>query len=100
MPTDPNYIHADVSHPKMVVGNEWRYGCHSDKVGNEPRGMVRQMWVQDGWVVDLFGNIGCPTRFPRMVLVETKWNPVICGHVVEVNRGPDSACKGCVREQS
>lgn len=98
MPTDPNHKFVDVAHPKMVVSSDWRYGCHSDKIGTEPRGMVRVTWVQGGWRTLVRGEI--VTREPVMVEVETQWNPVICGHIIENGRGPDDACKGCVREQS
>jgi hypothetical protein len=93
MPTDPNNPYVDTPHPLTVQAQGYRYGCHSDKVGPEPRGRTRTTWVQDGWRTLTRGEI--VTREPVMVQVTTPWIPQNCGHMLQPGLPPDPNCKGC-----
>ncbi len=79
MPVMPGYVHADTPHESTVAGAGYRYGCHSDKVGDEPRGrttaFVAHLWCRGGGAV-----------------VETAWIEKACGHST---RAEDGACEGC-----
>jgi hypothetical protein len=92
-PVDPNHAYVDVAHPKTIVGADFRYDCHSDKVGPGPRGRARKAWFQSGWRVLQRGDI--VTRDPVMVEIETPWLPKTCGHIEQPGLGSDPACAGC-----
>lgn len=84
MPVMPGYAHADEAHEKTVAGAEYRYGCHSRKIGDSQRGRtVDRHSVQDGWTSD--GR-------RRMVELVSDWIEMACGHTT---RATDPACEGC-----
>lgn len=78
-PVMPGYVHADVPHEKTVAGPEYRYGCHSKRVGGGPRG------CQTGYVAHPWSARGGEH-------VETTWIEMACGHST---RATDGACEGC-----
>lgn len=89
MPVDPLYEHADKPHPATQVGQEYRYGCHSDKgFVFQP---VKDYYCQDGW------SAGGLMR--RMVNRPTNWKPYpagrLCGHEGSEH---DKACTGCDKQ--
>jgi hypothetical protein len=90
MPTDPNNPYVDVPHEKTVIGPDYRYGCHSDKVGPMPRGRTISWVFQDGWTTDGRRN---------MVHGATQWIPRKCGHDQQVGKGSDPHCRGCVNRE-
>ena len=90
MPVDPNNPYNDTPHPKTVIGAGYRYGCHSDKLGTEPRGRNTTSLMQDGW--RWFVRKGETTREPIMVAVTSQWIPRACGHNENAS---DPACTGC-----
>lgn len=78
-PVMPGYIFADSPHPSTVKTSDYRYGCHSDRVGASPRG-GRTVYAAHRWSV------------AGEVLVQTDWLPKPCGHST---RTADQACSGC-----
>lgn len=92
MPIDPDHIYADQPHPRTVQPAEFRYGCHSRKIGSGPRGRTRKLLVQDGWRLSVDGGL---VRVALMREVETQWKPIDCGHIAQIDRGADPACAGC-----
>lgn len=78
MPVMPGYVHADVPHEMTVVGDAYRYGCNSVRIGDiRPRGKTTT-YVASVWA----------TPQP----VTTEWLPMRCGHSL---RYADPACDGC-----
>ena len=81
MPVDPTYKYVEQVHPKTIhIPSEgWRYGCHSSKAGDGPRGgqtaYKAHPWNANGpeWVI-------------------TDWKEINCGHN---ERHKDAACDGC-----
>lgn len=90
MPTDPNNPYVDVPHEKTVIGPDYRYGCHSDKVGSEPRGRTIRWVLQDGWTYD---------NRRSMIAGKTEWIPRKCGHEQQAGQGSDPHCRGCVNRK-
>lgn len=84
MPVMPGYIHADTPHERTVAGPGWRYGCHSDRVGDGPRGR------RTGYVAHLWTSGGGE-------YVETAWLEMGCGHSAN---GDDGACEGCANREN
>lgn len=67
MPVMPGYVHADAPHPKTVAGPNYRYGCHSDRVGDSPRECTT-VYAAHPW----------SARGSQFV--ETEWLEIACGH--------------------
>lgn len=44
MPTKEGYEYADVAHEKVTVDATFKYGCHSDKLGEGWRGV--KPWIE------------------------------------------------------
>jgi len=89
MPTDPNNPYVDVAHRKTTIGTDYRYGCHSDKLGDMPRGRTVTWALQDGWTSDDRRN---------MVHGATEWLPRKCGHIPQQGKGSDPYCAGCANK--
>lgn len=84
MPVMESYQHADEPHEKTVAGTDYRYGCHSSRLGPMPRGRrAVPVQAQDGWTSDGRRNV---------INFASDWIEMPCGHTT---RARDSACEGC-----
>lgn len=93
-PVMPGYVHADVPHEMTVAGPGYRYGCHSTRTGDAPRGRTTHEYVRAG-VLD-YDDVDVLDGLVRLQIVahhSTEWLPMACGHS---DRGADGACEGCV----
>lgn len=82
-PVMSGYVHADTPHEATVATADYRYGCHSSRLGDIPRGRPAQCVAQVGWTDD--GR-------RRTRHYTTAWLPIPCGHT---DRSTDAACRGC-----
>jgi len=83
MPTDPTNEYVERVHKKTehLASEGWRYGCHSQHVGSQPRGM-QTAYRASPWS-------------PNSRWVITDWKPIDCGHDM---RSSDDCCKGCTNQ--
>jgi hypothetical protein len=69
-------------------------GCHSEKLGPQPRGRTTTSLMQSGWRLIQRGEV--MTREPVMVPITTEWKPMKCGVREQAGLGPDPWCEGCL----
>lgn len=95
MPVKEGYEYADVPHEKTMAGPGYRYGCHSDKLGDHPRCVTGVTDGQYGWeeIGSSLDGEGVQLVAVRKEYMSTRWiQEVSCGHI---DRAKDSVCEGC-----
>ena len=103
MPVREDHEYADVAHELTIKRAGWTYGCHSDKVGDAPRGGPNTYMVRDGYVKRWRG--GYQVAIPVIREHSTHWldkhadgRPLKCGHLEEL-RLKDPQCIGCANRE-
>ena len=79
-PLDPSNPYLEVSHEKMTIGKDFRYGCYQTVLRNKSR---TEQKAQVGWTVD-------GRRIITTVI--SPWKDIPCGHI---ERHSDAYCQGC-----
>lgn len=104
MPVREDHEYADVAHEKTIQRKGWTYGCHSSKIGDQPRGGPGTYIVRDGYMLTKLPD-GFYAGTPIFLRHTTHWldkhadgRPLKCGHE-EKARIKDAQCIGCANRE-